>query len=335
MKALVLGGTGFLGLNLVSALKDAGHEVRATRRQSSNTIFLRRFKVPLVAADLRDPVALEAAMEGAEVVFFTAGRYPRYAGHTDAEVAAGVSEVGAALAAARRASVKRFVYVGSVATVARRTDGQPATEADGIATAPPGATYHAVKIAMARTVMAAGDGGDLEVVTVCPTGCLGPYDHKVGTGYLVVGVASGLLDSYVDGFVDMVDVRDVADCLVAAGERGRPGARYIVAGHGLGVDALLGRLAGRLGVRPPERRLDPAEAIRFADAEEARCQGGPERPRLSRELVDLIVHGQPVDAALARAELGLSPRPLEVTLDDAYSWYRQNGFIRRLERNAS
>jgi dihydroflavonol-4-reductase len=335
VNALVIGGTGFIGLNLVEALEAGGHAVRAGRRPSSNTIFARRLKVPLVPVDLADPEGLASAMAGSDVVFFAAGHYPRYAGNTEAEVATGVAGIEAALAAARRAAVRRLVYVGSVATVARRADGQPATEAEGLATPPAGATYHAVKVAMARAVQAAADAGDLEVVTACPTGCLGPYDHKVGTGYLVAGVGSGRLDAYVDGFVDLVDARDVARSLVAAAEVGRPGARYILAGHGLPVGTLVSRLARRLGVPPPPRRLAPDAALAFADAEEARCRGTAERPRLSRELVDLILHGQLVDDALARAELGHVSRPLEATFDDTFDWYLRNGFVRRPERNAS
>ena len=335
MNALILGGTGFLGLNLAVALKAAGHEVRAGRRPSSNTIFARRLKVPLVPVDLEDRAGLTEAMAGSDVVFFAAGHYPRYAGNTAAEIATGVLGLEAALDAARRARVRRVVYVGSVATVARPAHGRPATEADGLAVPPPGATYHAVKVAMARVVMDAADRGDLELVTACPTGCLGPYDHKVGTGYLVAGVGTGRLDRFVDGFVDLVDARDVARSLVTAAERGRPGARYILAGHGLPVATLVARLARRLGVEPPTRRLGAEEAVAFADAEETRCRGTADRPRLSRELVDLIVHGQPVDDTLARGELGHVARPLEATFDDTYDWYQRNGFVPRAERNAS
>ena len=77
MRAVVIGGTGFLGLNLVEALKAAGHEVVATRRPSSNTIFLRRLKVPLKAVRLEEPEGLAAALQGSEVAFFAAGHYPR------------------------------------------------------------------------------------------------------------------------------------------------------------------------------------------------------------------------------------------------------------------
>ena len=49
MKAVVVGATGFLGLNLIEALQSSAFdEVIATRRRSSNTIFLRRLKLDFI-----------------------------------------------------------------------------------------------------------------------------------------------------------------------------------------------------------------------------------------------------------------------------------------------
>ena len=58
MKALVVGGTGFVGMNVVRALVAAGHDVAATRRVHTNTLFARRLGAPLVRAELDDVDAL-------------------------------------------------------------------------------------------------------------------------------------------------------------------------------------------------------------------------------------------------------------------------------------
>jgi len=41
VKALVVGGTGFIGMNVIRALVRAGHDVVATRREYPNTLFAR------------------------------------------------------------------------------------------------------------------------------------------------------------------------------------------------------------------------------------------------------------------------------------------------------
>lgn len=328
MKAVVLGATGFLGLNLVEALKGAGHDVVATRRPSSNTIYLRRLKVPLKPVRLEDPDSLVAAMDGAEVAFFSAGHYPRLSIDTEKQVEQGVRGLKNALESAMKAGVRRFVYTGSVATVARPRDGRPATEADGlIPKAPEGSTYYAVKLAMDQAVDHAVKAGQ-DVVTLMPTGCFGPYDHKVGTGFFVVALANKALATYVDGRTNIVDARDVALGHLAAATKGRAGERYILGGTNIGITDLLHEMARRYDVPPPGRCMPADEALAFATAEEARCHGTPHRPALSREMVDMAVHGQFVDVAKAKSELGFNPRPLEETLAGSFEWYRQNGYIR-------
>ncbi|MBI5544947.1 MAG: hypothetical protein HY901_13740, partial [Deltaproteobacteria bacterium] len=206
---------------------------------------------------------------------------------------------------------------------------RPAVETDGTPSeAPEGSTYFAVKLALEREVMAASRAG-LDAVTLLPTGCFGPYDHKVGTGFFVVALANRALAAYVDGRINVVDVRDVAAAHVAAALKGRPGERYILGGHNVRVRELLAGMAQSFEVDLSARRLEPEEAFRIAAEEEARCQGTPRRPALTREMVDMAVYGQYVDAAKARAELGFTPRPLQETLTGSFEWYRQNGYIGR------
>jgi dihydroflavonol-4-reductase len=327
MRAVVLGGSGFLGLNLVEALRDAGHEVTATRRRSSNTIFLRRMKVSMATASLDDASSLTAAMDGADVVYFAAAHYPRYSVDTDAQVAEAVAGARNVTLAARRAGVPRLVYTGSVVTVGRPEDGRLARETDGVAEVPDGSTYFAVKVAIERALF---ETTGVDIVHLLPTGCLGPYDHKVGTGFFVVGLATGALDVFVDGRTNLVDARDVAAAHVAAATRGQPGERYILGGHNVRVRELVAEMAAILDAEVPGCELSPEGALALATEEEERCvrEGGKGRPKLSREIVDMILHGQHVDSVRAEKELGFRARPLVDTIRASRDWYAANGYLR-------
>jgi dihydroflavonol-4-reductase len=327
MKAVVIGGTGFLGLSIVEALKTAGHDVVATRRPSSNTIFLRRLKVPMLPVSFDDPDSLVAAMEGCDAVFFAAGHYPRLSIDTEVQVAKGVAMLKNVIAASRRARVKRFLYTGSVVTVARPHEPRPAVESDGMPqTAPDGSTYIAVKIALEREMMAAIKDG-LPGIILLPAGCLGPFDHKIGTSFFIVSLAHRALPVFVDGEVNVVDARDAAKGHVAAALKGRPGERYLLGGTNLRVSQMVQQVAQKLNVPLSGKCLAAGEAIRFAAEEEARCNGTPQRPVITREMVDLSVFGQYVDSTKAKSELGFQARPLSATLDDSIEWYRKNGYI--------
>ena len=74
MRALVTGGAGFIGSNLVKLLRDGGHEVVVLDDLSSgyrdNLAALP--EVRFVHGDVRDPAAVEQAVSGCEVVFHLA-----------------------------------------------------------------------------------------------------------------------------------------------------------------------------------------------------------------------------------------------------------------------
>ena len=323
MTALVLGATGFLGINLVDALQRSGSAVRCGRRRRSNVLPLRSRRVPLVIADLDDDQTLIAAMQGADVVYHLAGHYPRTSLDHDATVAVGCAQTTRVLDAAAAAGVRRLVYVSSTATVAKRTGGA-STESD-VFDAPPGfGTYHDLKWTMEQRVL---QERRFEVVVALPSACIGPWDLRVGTSALLVGVARGLDPAYPDGIVNLVDVRDVADALVRLGQAPRPPPRILLGAWNRRLQPLLQALADRYGVPPPSPPIGAAEAIIRADAEEAAATNEHRRPNMSREIVDLIVHGPELDPALAEAELGMRWRDLDTTLDAFDAWARRMRII--------
>ena len=80
----------------------------------------------------------------------------------------------------------------------------------------------------------------LDAVIVHPSGILGPGDF--GQGHLTQMIAdylNGRLVACVKGGYDFVDVRDVADGVIAAAEKGRAGECYILSNRHYEVRELL------------------------------------------------------------------------------------------------
>lgn len=320
MKPVVLGAAGFLGLNLVDALLAEGIEPTAGRRKRTNVLALRQRKVPMVQTDLDDPGSLEAAFAGADTVFHLAGHYPRLSLDPDGARETGLRQLNHVLDAAATAGVRRVVYVSSTATVAPSPTGAPSTEAHVFADAPRFGTYHALKWHMEQRALAEDR---LEVVVACPSACLGPWDLRVGTSALIVATARGLDVPHPDGVVSWVDARDVGLGLVRLGQHPSPARRVLLSAGGMRLQELLEQLTRRYRVAPPSKPMSADAARAFCDAEEHRAQAEGGRPALARELADLIIHGVPLDAALARRTLGLSFRSLSVTLDAFDDWARR------------
>lgn len=327
MRALVIGGTGFLGLNIVDALVAAGVDVTVTRRKQSITALVRRRPVQLVDASLEDPEKLRRAMLGCDVVYLAGAHYPRYSLDLEASLKEGVQGVVNVCEAARAASVPRLVYTSTIATLAPAPDDRIADERDVSQEMPEGSVYRAVKWAMEREIERAQRAG-LNAVTLLPGGCVGPGDLRLGTAAVLVGVIRGELPWWVDGRVNIVDVGDVARAHVAAAGS-TPATRYAIAGHTLRVPVLLQHIARRYGGTVPELELSASEAQARALEDERAAAPRKQRVPIPRELVDMALHGQRVSSARAEGDLGLTITPLDQSLDRAHAWLSRFGFVPR------
>jgi hypothetical protein len=69
MKALVTGGTGYIGSPVVDLLLERGHHVRLFSRASELPVRLAGKDVSLVSGDLRYPESLSRAMKGMDVFY--------------------------------------------------------------------------------------------------------------------------------------------------------------------------------------------------------------------------------------------------------------------------
>jgi dihydroflavonol-4-reductase len=328
-RALVIGGSGFIGSNIVEGLLGQGVAVRVTRHRTSPRLLIRDKRIEVADASLDDAESLRRAIDGCDAVFFTAGHYPRYSVDLNASLQTAVSGVDNVCTAARAAGVEKFIYTSSVGSLARVPAGTVATEDDIPEAMPTDSVYGAIKWAMERRVERATQEG-LAAVTVLPGGCLGPGDLRLGTGAFIVGVVTGKLPWWVDGEVNMVDVGDVAQTHLAAADA-PAGSRFCIAGHTVRVGWLLGHVAERYGGAVPSVCLSADEARTRADDDERAAAPQKARVALPRELVDTITLGQPVSNARAEKDLGIRVSPLDQTLDRAHAWYVRVGFLPKHE----
>lgn len=329
MKCVVIGGNGFVGMNLLRRLVADGHDVVGTRKPHTNTLFARKLGAPLVRAELDDEGSLVEAMRGREVAFMCAGHYPRYSLDLEHELSLARGRIRRTLSAARRAGVSRLVLTSSIATVGPPRVGarsMRSTEDDPFDPRARASVYHRVKLAIEEEALGSG----LDVVVLLPTAILGELDVKAGTGFLVVALGNGLLPFYVEGRSNVIDADDLALAHLRAAERGLRGARYAIGGEDLMVSELLERVAETLGV-PMNAKPVPwwlaAPSATFAELR-AKVGNDGQRPFLSRELVDVVRFGRFVDSSKADRELGLPARtPLSVTLRKACDWYRRHRYL--------
>ena len=323
MRCCILGGTGFIGGQIARAALASGWEVHALRRRSEAVGAIGDLKLQWIDGDISDLDSLVKAMRGCSVVFHAAAYYPQGDRDTWKAVRRGVTGMRNVLRAAADANTERLVFTSSLTTVGPSQDpSHQANETDLYLPGSVRSPYYEVKWAMEMEAARAASHG-LPVITVVPTTVFGPGDVKPATGSVLIMAASGRVPVYVDGTLNVVDVRDAAAGHIAAAERGVPGHRYILGGHNMAVLDMLTTITQVAGRRPPRVRL-PGGLIRIV-AKMGEAIGVPGISHLSAS-----AHWQALDTRLAREELGVAePIPFEKTCQDALTWFLEHGYLKR------
>jgi dihydroflavonol-4-reductase len=326
MKALVTGGTGFVGASIVRELIYNSWKVRALVRRASTRGNLDGLDVETAEGDLRDPDSVRRAMAGCEVVFHCAAHYalwvPRPAEIYETNVTGTVN----ILMAAEDLGVDRVVYTSTVACVGLPKGGSAGTEEMYISPDEAVGHYKRSKVLAEREARKAFDRG-LPVVTVNPSAPVGPYDIKpTPTGQIIVDFLNGRMPAYLDTGLNLVDVRDVARSHLLALEKGRPGERYILGNENLTLKEIFDLLARISGRPSPRVRLPYGVALLAALFDEG-INGRLLRrtPRVTISGVRLARKRMFFDSSKAVRELGHSKSPVETALRDAVDWFRENG----------
>lgn len=321
---LVTGATGHIGNVLVRKLVSAGRRVRALIWKGEDTLPLQGLDVETLEGDLLEPESLAPAFEGVKQVFHLAGLISILPGADSLLQRVNVEGTRNMIAAAQQAGVERFVYTSSIHALEDRPAGVVIDEDVPflLGGAPDG--YSRSKAEASLAVQEAVRNG-LPAVIACPTGVVGPYDFRRSEiGSVLMDAALGKPMAFVEGAYDFADVRDVADGLMLAGERGRIGESYILSGSRISVRYMLAtvrEVTGRAFMCIKIPFGIARFAARFMPLYYRRTRS---RPRFTRLSLDILRSNSHISHLKATRELGYQPRSLYESIADTVAWLLEN-----------
>lgn len=326
-RALITGGTGFVGSHIAQALAADGHRVRVLHRTTSRLDALAGVPFESALGDVLDEDALRAACDGCDWVFHVAAVADYWQADRQRLYAVNVEGTRRVLRAARAAGARRVVFTSSAAAVGFTKNGQPADERQPFSLSPHEFPYGHSKHAAEQVARYAWTAHGQEVVIVNPVVVMGPGDLNLISGRFITEVARLQWTIPVTGGgVGVTDVRDVARWHIAAAERGAPGERYILGTANYSFNDWYAMIADTVGVPRPFVPA-PGVALPLAAAlvERLRALGvalpvDPQQTRLGARRIFF-------DYRKAWGAFGPPLVEMHTSLRETYDWYAARGLL--------
>lgn len=335
--ALVTGGTGFLGTHLVHRLVEEGVRVRVLARAPDSPSPTGshggerwpwgRERLETVAADVREPDAVARAARGVDRVYHLAARarsWAREAGEFESVNVRGTRNV---CVAARDAGASLLHVSTTLVAPPGAGAAPPAPRRDG--GDPTALTPYQRTKARGERVVERFIAGGLDGAVVRPTRVFGPgpLNEANSVTRLIDLYRRGLFRFRIadgDARANYAYVADVVDGIIRAARRGRPGARYVLAGENLTLPAFLERIARASGRSRRVVAIPRTLARTVALGCEGLARIGVE-PLITREWVRLLSVDWPVGSSRSVEELGYAPLSADEGIRRTLAWLDGRG----------
>lgn len=320
MRIFLTGATGYIGSALCRRLAEAGHELRALVRPTSQTEELRRLGVATFVGNLLDRASMREGMSGADWVVHAAAELDPASSSRRMEEAnvAGSDNVASM---AWKLGVPRFLSVSSIAYFGGSpADGSPSSE-DGPLQLPFPTPYSATKHAGQQVIAAYASKG-LRLNTVYPSLVYGPPGKRGGANVMLKNLAKGRFPALIgaDRKASWVYLEDVVAGIGAVIERAPGGRDYLLAGEVATVRQLADAVCSISGIAPPRRELSPAFARTALTVAAPLLRLFGRRPPIPPRQIASLARHWAFDDSRARTELGWRPRGLAEGLPPTVSF---------------
>ena len=331
-KALLTGGTGFIGYHLVRQLVQEDVAVRCLVRHTSSRFHLKSFEIEYCVGNLDDFDSLRRAVKGCDMVFHVAGLVRAW-NYREFEAVNRFGTENLAKAAADRTSPPVFVYVSSLAAAGSSKPNQPKRETDPPL---PISAYGKSKLAAEAALMSFAR--EMPCTIVRPGIVFGEADKmNLEIFRFIKNWKACLIPGYRDRFYSWVHATDLSDQFIAAAQKGErlcqdlplgTGIYYASCDTGRKMLEISRMIASSLGIDKARTvRCTPIPLWILSTINEAKkwCTGI--MPPLDWGKAWEVLHHWTCSPEKAKMQLGFSPLPLEKRIDQTTQWFLENGWL--------
>ena len=329
MKSLVTGANGFVGSAVARCLIEAGHDVRCLVRAGSDQSNLKGLPVEISEGDLRDVSSLKRAVSNCENLFHVAADYRLWVPNPETMYDINVKGTQELILAAYEADVSRIIYTSSVATLGINSDASPANESTPSSLNNMTGHYKRSKFLAEQVVQHLTNKHQLPLVIVNPSTPVGPRDIKpTPTGQIVLDTLCGRMPAYMSTGLNVAHVDDIAQGHLLAYMHGKTGERYILGGENLHLIQILQAIDEIIGKKIKIMNISMGMMLPVAWIMEKIAIATNTQPRASVDSIRIAEKKMFFSSEKAIRDLGYQYRPSSEAIQDAVTWFQNNGYCK-------
>lgn len=323
-RALVTGGTGFIGSNIALRLVERGWKVSILSRSDSSHELLEGGPFDFVFGDVLAPETLPGALRNIDVVFHTAGVVDYWNQGLDRMYQVNVEGVRNMMQAVLDARIERVVHISSAAAMGIHPN-EIVDETFQFNVKAERFVYGHSKY-LAEGIVQDFVRRGLPAIIVNPTTVMGPRDvRKVSSG-MVVEVAKHCVPPLIPpGGINVIPICDAAQGAIEAAEKGRVGERYILAGENMTHLHLYRTIANVVGCGMKLKAMPRWQVTLIAgltDMLQPQTSGPVPLTGARLRLESQMFY---FDGSKAREIFKMPKTPLRITIGRTFEWYEMMG----------
>ncbi len=325
MKALVTGGTGFLGQRLVRRLVSQGWDVRVLSRSSGFNAQFMEGEVEHFHGDLTLPASLKGVMQDVAVVFHLAAQLGEWEVPWENFLSTNVTGTRLLLDECKSAAIKRFVYVSTPGV-----QGKGHRRARESLPYNPPYAYEKSKCLAEKCVLSFHRKHGLPITIIRPDFVYGPGDYRRVPLYRAIKTGRFLMIGNGKSFLHPTYVDDaVSGTVLAATHPQAWGEIFNIAGpEQLAVSQYIKTICHCMGKKLPAVNIPKFSGWAAALCFETLAKLTDRAPYVSRSKVEFLTQNHGSDITKARRILNYRPRygfrdGFQLTLD----WLNANDLV--------
>lgn len=327
MRALVAGGTGFIGRNIVNHLLSRRIKTKVLIRKESDISHLQDNGVELNVGNILEIDSFREFIKGVEIVFSAFGILGQWGVPDQTYWDVNTRGVKNLLEACLGSDVRQFIHVSSAGVLGPLPDGIIADESFPYN---PSNIYEKTKCEAEKEILYYAESHRIPFTIIRPEFVYGPGDfHVLGLfkaindrRFILFGNGKSLLHpTYIDDLIQGISL-----CI---DNKNSIGKTYLITGDiPISVEALAMVISEELDVRLPKLKAPLFFASIFAKTLETIAKLAGFNPLLTTSRVKFFTENRAFSCKKAKEELGFVPRiDLREGVRRTINWYRENGYL--------